>query len=380
MELIRAANPLQTVLRIAFVAVVCAAAIVDLWVIGNRWLNSIDELRPTLLIVMGIAAIGVAWALWPKHVVVLSLAASWLSLMASTRGRYHGLQIGIFTEFVVLPVLFAALLSWRGVARWPTAAIVVIAGEATSQRVHDTSIKAIIAMAMLVLFGAAATAVVYMRLRDSERLASVEQARHSERLDLARELHDVVGHHVTGIVVLAQASRFTNGAPADSPAERALAQIEAAGLETLTSVRRLIGLLRTDPTTASGPRLADIERIVEDLRLTHPLAELVVDDAVRAGWVAPDLANTVQRLVQESATNVRRHGDPASPVRFSLGTDRGALLLTVTNRMLHQPSGEGYGLVGMRERVDALGGAFTAGPAAQEWVVRAELPLSVGVG
>jgi signal transduction histidine kinase len=138
--------------------------------------------------------------------------------------------------------------------------------------------------------------------------------------------------------------------------------------------------LRTDPTTASGPRLADIERIVEDLRLTHPLAELVVDDAVRAGWVAPDLANTVQRLVQESATNVRRHGDPVSPVRFSLVTERGALVLTVTNRMLQQPSGEGYGLVGMRERVDALGGAFTAGPAAQEWVVRAELPLSVGVG
>jgi signal transduction histidine kinase len=231
-----------------------------------------------------------------------------------------------------------------------------------------------------VLFGVAATAVIYMRLRDSERVVSIEQARHNERLDLARELHDVVGHHVTGIVVLAQASRFTHGAPADSAADRALAQIEAAGLETLTSVRRLIGLLRTDPSTSSGPRLDDIERIVDDLRLTHPSSELVVDDAVRTNWVAPDLANTVQRLVQESATNVRRHGDPTAPVRFTLGVSGGSFVLTVTNRMQRPPVGEGYGLVGMRERVDALGGAFDARAVGDEWRVRAELPLSVQVG
>ena len=84
-------------------------------------------------------------------------------------------------------------------------------------------------MSMLVLLGAATAAVVYIRLRDSERRTSIENARYNERLDLARELHDVVGHHVTGIVVLAQASRFTNGADPGSAADRALADIEAAG-------------------------------------------------------------------------------------------------------------------------------------------------------
>ena len=76
-------------------------------------------------------------------------------------------------------------------------------------------------MSMLVLLGTATAAVVYIRLRDSERLTSIENARHNERLDLARELHDVVGHHVTGIVVLAQANRFTSGAaPTRLPIER----------------------------------------------------------------------------------------------------------------------------------------------------------------
>ena len=107
---------------------------------------------------------------------------------------------------------------------------------------------------MLVLLGAAAAAVVYIHIRDNERRTSIEQARENERLDLARELHDIVGHHVTGIVVLAQASRFTSGAEPGVVGRRAFADIEAAGVETLTSVRRLIGLLRTDPIDVRAAR------------------------------------------------------------------------------------------------------------------------------
>ena len=242
-------------------------------------------------------------------------------------------------------------------------------------RAHDTPIRAIIAMSMLVLLGVAAAAVVYMHVREVERRTSIERARHDERLDLARELHDIVGHHVTGIVVLAQANRFTNGANSESSADRTFADIEAAGLETLTSVRRLIGLLRTDPSTSAGPRLTDVEDIVDGLRTTHPNTDLVVDDDVRVNWVPPDLANTVQRLVQEAATNVRRHGDPNAPVRFTLRSIGTSLELTVENRSLVTTSGAGYGLVGMRERVDALGGTFDAGPVGGDrWIVHAVLP------
>jgi signal transduction histidine kinase len=205
---------------------------------------------------------------------------------------------------------------------------------------------------------------------------SIAHARENERLDLARELHDIVGHHVTGIVVLAQASRFTSGTEPGSPADRALADIETAGVETLTSVRRLIGLLRTDPTTSPPPRVADIERIVEDLRTTHPHSQLIIDDAVRAAPVPAELATTIQRLTQEAATNVRRHGDPTGPVKFSMNSTLGGFELTVENRMLYAPLDTGYGLVGMRERVDALRGTFHAGPDGAMWRVRAVIPTT----
>ena len=73
------------------------------------------------------------------------------------------------------------------------------------------------------------------------------------------------------------------------------------------------------------------------------------------------------------------YSDPAAPVRFTLGVDDDAIELTATNRMLRAPGGAGYGLVGMRERVDALGGSFDARASGELWTVRAELPLSVAV-
>ena len=373
------ANPLLALLRVAFVAVISAAVIVDLWVIGDRWAIDRALLRPSLLILLAIAALGVAWATCPKHALPIATAVAALSLLQTSGASSLGpLRTGIFTELVVMPVLLAAVLNRSEHSRWPIVALVVLAAESVSLRANETPIRAIIAMSMLVLLGTATAAVVYIRLRDSERRTSVENARYNERLELARELHDVVGHHVTGIVVLAQANRFTSGADPNSAADRALADIEAAGLETLTSVRRLVGLLRTDPSTATEPRLTDIERLVEDLRSTHPSTDLIIDDTVHADWVPADLATTMHRLVQEAATNVRRHGDPRSPVQFTMGSTGQAFELTVTNRMLHPAVDAGYGLVGMRERVDALGGTFAAGAVGDnQWMVRAQLPSSV---
>jgi len=273
-----------------------------------------------------------------------------------------------------MPVFLAAVLVRPTRLRWPVAALVVVAGGAIALRAGPGPIRTVVAASMFVLLGAAVAAVVYLHVRENERRISIAHARENERLDLAQELHDIVGHHVTGIVVLAQASRFTGGAAPGSPADRALADIETAGVETLTSIRRLVGLLRTDPTTAAPPRIADIEHVVDDLRTTHPSTELIVDDGVRAAPFPAELAKTLQRLTQEAATNIRRHGDPTGPVTFSLGSGRGAFELTVVNRMLRAPLDTGYGLVGMRERVDALGGTFDAGPDGELWRIRAVIP------
>lgn len=363
------------VLRSAFAAVVVAALAVDVWVLRNAWALGSGGSRSTAMLV-AVAGVGLLWARWPSFGVGLAVVASGLALVGTAESIREGVRLAFFTEFVVLPVLLAAVLATRSRIRWPVAALLVVAAETVALRTEEPTFRAIIAVSMLVLLGAAAVAVVYVRLRDSERRISIESARRGERLDLARELHDVVGHHVTGIVVLAQASRFTSGAEPDSSARAAFAEIEAAGSETLTSLRRLIGLLRTDPSTAPVPRLLDIEQLVEDLRTSHPSTDLIVDDDIRTHWVPADLAPTVQRLVQEAATNVRRHGDPAEQARFTLAANGPMIELTVENHVLDPAIGVGFGIVGMQERVAGLGGSFTAGPTAHgRWVVHAEVPI-----
>jgi signal transduction histidine kinase len=367
---------LRLVLRIAFVVVVASGVLVDLWITGGRGGPGADSARLSALAIGAIALLGAAWSVAPRHVLLVATAASVISLLDSGRAGAGGPGFGFFTEFVVMPVFLAAVLVRPTRLRWPVAALVVIAAGAISLRTGPGPIRIVLATSMIVLLGAAVAAVVYLHIRENERRMSIAHARENERLDLARELHDIVGHHVTGIVVLAQASRFTSGAEPGSLADRALADIETAGVETLTSVRRLIGLLRTDPTTSPPPRVADFERIVEDLRTTHPHTQLVIDDAVRSAPVPAELAKTIQRLTQEAATNVRRHGDPTGPVSFSMNSTLGAFELTVENRMLHAPLDTGYGLVGMRERVDAMGGTFHAGPDGETWRIRAVIPTT----
>lgn len=374
MDLSRATYPLHLVARVAFAVVIVAALVVDVWALGGVTSNL------SFAAVFLIALLGIAWASRPAAAPLVAIAASTVSLIGTVNASGEGLRFALFTEFVVLPVLFGKVLSLRAHWRWPIAVIVAAAAEAIALRAGDGPIRWIVAISMLVLLGFAAAAVVYIRLRDHERRTSVEIARQNERMDLARELHDVVGHHVTGIVVLAQASRFATAgraAEAVSPdTDRILEEIEAAGLETLTSVRRLVGLLRTDPAISPRATLAGVEQLVESLRRTHPDTHFAVDDTIRTQWVPGDLAATVHRLIQEATTNVRKHGDATSPVLFELTRTATTVALSIENGTTGRPIGTGYGTIGMRERVEALGGTFTAGPDGHDrWAVRAIIPL-----
>jgi signal transduction histidine kinase len=374
-DLSRASKPLTTALRAGFAAVVIAALAVDGWALGAH------TTRTAVVSVVLIAMVGVGWACWPSATEVAAIAASLLSLIATVRTTDHGFRFALFTEFVVLPVLLAAVLTRRSAWRAPVAALVVVAAETVSLRAESGPVRWIVAISMLVLLGVAATAVMYMRLRDDERRTTVELARQTERLELARELHDLVGHHVTGIVVLAQANRFAHAqhGGGDADVARAMEAIEAAGMETLTSVRRLVGLLRDDPSLSVGATLNDIEHVVADLRTTHSPVTLVADGAIRESGLPGDLAPTVLRLAQEASTNVRRHGDPDARTTFDLRISDGSVVLTVDNGVMPGPPGAsgGYGLIGMRERVEALGGTLTSGPVGtQRWMLRATLPVT----
>jgi signal transduction histidine kinase len=172
-----------------------------------------------------------------------------------------------------------------------------------------------------------------LRLLDDRRLAAAAAARRDERLALARELHDVVAQHVTGIVLHAQVARRRD------PGNEQLAGIETASTEAMAAMREVVGLLRDAP--ASPVRFDGL-----------PL------------WPV-DVTSTVQRIVQESLTNIARHAPGAGSVTVEVSDDGPPARVDAG----------GYGLVGMRERVEALGGTLSAGPRPDGWTVRATLPL-----
>ncbi|GAA3618636.1 hypothetical protein GCM10022267_01060 [Lentzea roselyniae] len=218
---------------------------------------------------------------------------------------------------------------------------------------------------------------LHFRARDNERAsqlaASVAAAQNAERMALARELHDVVAHYVTAIVVHAQAGQLSR-----ETAEQVLPTIEASGYEALTAMRRLVGTLRDGES--SGP--AASSSLVDDVRALATESGLPVRLSFDLQDAVPqELARSVLRLVQESLTNTQKHASAVSSVDVALTSSEGALRLSITDDGVASgvPVGGsgGYGLVGMRERVELLGGTFSAGRREPTgWTVRAELPLA----
>jgi signal transduction histidine kinase len=252
--------------------------------------------------------------------------------------------------------------------------------------VTDSNLVLLLVFLLLV----SVSAGVYFRARDRERnqtvQAAVTSAQQGERMALARELHDVVAHHVTGIVVQAQAALLV---AEDNPqvAVPALEKIERSGTEALTAMRTLVGSLRDGTAAwaagdtgvadqATTDLAADINGLVENF--TGPPAELELD---LPDQLPHEVGRSVLRLVQESLTNVGKHAPDASAVRVRVATADDLLHIRVTDdgtmRPVNPPGGSGgYGLIGMRERVELLGGRFEAGPSGYVgWNVEAWLPL-----
>jgi signal transduction histidine kinase len=230
----------------------------------------------------------------------------------------------------------------------------------------------------------------YFRARDRERTqtvkAAVTSAQQGERMALARELHDVVAHHVTGIVVQAQAALLVAGRDPDV-AVPALEKIERSGTEALTAMRTLVGSLRdgtaawtagdSDATGQATTDLAsDIRALAENF--VGPPVSLELDLPEQ---LAHEVGRSVLRLVQESLTNVGKHAPDATDVRVRVTSSADELRIRVSDDGAQRPvnpagGSGGYGLVGMRERVELLGGRFEAGPSGYVgWSVEAWLPL-----
>ncbi|MFD0891877.1 sensor histidine kinase, partial [Streptosporangium algeriense] len=162
------------------------------------------------------------------------------------------------------------------------------------------------------------------RLFAARHRAAVERIRRAERLELARELHDVAAHHITSIVLQAQAARLVTGKHPERTAG-SLAGIEAAGSEALAATRRVVGLLR-EGAPAGHERL---DELVEGFEGLAGRVRLRLE-AKPSDW-SPEVSGTVYRVVRESLTNVARHARHAGVVAVDITQDGRAVTVEVAD-------------------------------------------------
>jgi signal transduction histidine kinase len=206
-----------------------------------------------------------------------------------------------------------------------------------------------------------------------------DRARSEERNRIARELHDVIAHSLTVSLLHVSGARMAvRYDPAD--AERALAEAERLGRETLDEVRSTVGLLRADADAAPGdgsaaplPGIAGLPALAERFRTAGADVTLTLDGD--PGGVPATVGLAVYRIVQEALTNAAKHAPGAAVSAAVTVADRVTVAVVSAGR---PRSGRGLGLDSMRERAESLGGTLTAGPDGAGWAVRAVLPLPAG--
>jgi signal transduction histidine kinase len=232
---------------------------------------------------------------------------------------------------------------------------------------------------------------------ETEREEETRRATDGERTRIARELHDVVAHHVSVIAVQAGAARMvaesrppTLGAP-QSTSDNMLASIEITARQALAELRRLLGVLRKEeePVDHSPqPGLDQLDSLIDQVRVAGMPVEVMVSGSAPES-LSPGVNLSAYRIVQEALTNVLKHGGGA-PTRVAMTFGDDGLDLAVTDSGPgigpslpvpgpgHPPTG-GQGLIGMRERVAMFGGDLQAGPLpGGGFEVRAHIPCDQG--
>ncbi|KUO04765.1 sensor histidine kinase [Streptomyces caeruleatus] len=302
----------------------------------------------------------------------------------------------MFTDIMYAAVLYGPLASARRI-QWITG-LLTVAGTLVPFAVWRVPEALLIGVVVgVVAYAPAATGWIVRNHRDAAEaarlraeqtalLAEVDRAQAvtSERARMARELHDMVANHLSAIAI-----HSTAALSLDDPktSQEALSVIRENSVAGLAEMRRLIGILRDssgDTEPVAAPTLDGLDALAEGARVNGLDVRL---DAEPCDVPAPvELA--AYRIVQEALTNALKHASPGR-VTVALTHRDGSLSVAVSSpfgdRDGPRAPGSGAGLVGMRERVGLLGGAFEAGPVddpasthGKIWVVRATLPVSEG--
>ena len=282
-------------------------------------------------------------------------------------------EVGLYTMMYLL-LLPYALLRW-GSGREVVAGSVVLLSAFAVGITKDGAPLAVSIPGFVVL---SLPAVIGLSVRfwATSRVRELEQVRLRERELLARDLHDTVAHHVSAMVIRAQAGRVVAQSRPVAAVE-ALEIIEAEGSRTLAEMRTMVGALRDGDDAELAPLggITDLQRLARSAG-DQPSVQVsisgVPDD------VSPSVEAALYRIAQEAVTNAMRHARHASRIAVQVAGQGSQVRLTVRDDgdpvPATRPPG-GYGIVGMTERATLLGGSLEAGPDPDRgWVVEAVLP------
>ncbi|UGY93665.1 sensor histidine kinase [Streptomyces gobiensis] len=343
------------------------------------------------LVVMCVAVLGRRTGQpWALGIAVAALVGDTLtgSLLAT---------IVLFTDVVYAAVLYGGPRLSRAVLPVSVALTVAVTiGTLAASRKPDALLLG--AVCGLITVAPAWTAII---IRDHRNAAAAErlraeqtallaemdrtQAVTAERARMARELHDLVANHLSAIAIHATAAQSLDDR---ATARDALSVIRENSVQGLAEMRRLIGILRDtsgDDEPSAAPTLAGLSSLVEQVRTSGVASGLsfVLRDETYVGGASAlpaPIELTAYRVVQESLTNALKHAAPGEVTVRLCRED--ALTVRVMSPLGVRPGprapGSGAGLIGMRERVELLGGEFEAGPHDGSWLVRAVLPLEEG--
>ena len=369
-------------------------AVVALAVMPIVLISATDSLNPALMGAPGlvISVLVLAPMLWrrryPDVLTACAVAAHLLMVVLSDR---------ISPISVVVPIVLyaeAAYSRWRWYRAWTVVAVLGAAIAALRWSSIETSVPLrLVTITFIFLFCLAVVAASWVAgeltrqrrrnveaLRDRaealerERDQRTRLAAEEERSRIAREMHDVVAHNLSVIVVQADGARYaaTHGSDPTARAEiaaRALETIAETAREALAETRRLVGVLRSEDESAEyAPRatLAAIGELVARMAEAGVAATYaMVGDPADHPPLTAGAEMAAYRVVQESLTNVVRHGGPGATVHVSLAHGPDGLVVTVRDAGRGSDGGtgsdgQGHGLIGMRERVAAYGGTLLA--------------------
>ncbi|WP_330276061.1 sensor histidine kinase [Lentzea sp. NBC_00516] len=356
--------------------------------LGRRdWL--LAGLVAAAALVEGIARPGLAWQplvtvlamalvpalLWRRGHPLMAALFGWgvVGLLSVLQLTAHAGDLGLYSTMAVLILLYS-LVRWGSGREMVLGTAYVTGVVALGMYASSTGLADAFGGSVFLLLFVALAAV--FRYRADLWHRQEREIRNQERVALARELHDTVAHHVSAIAVQAQAGGVVAGIQPEKAAEF-LAVIESEASRTLAEMRSMVRVLREEEAVAYSPQLgvADLPALAR--ADATPTVEVSLDGS--STRLARPVDTALYRLAQESLTNAVRHARSATRVGIDVRREGDAVRLRVSDdgHTVPGPAPEpGFGLLGMAERAQLLGGSLSAGPGPEGgWVVEAVLPV-----